>query len=89
MPEIKIVNARCENRRANLYSASMVFVDIKNKFKAVIHLGYNKNKFHEIKGCTLKYNFPPGYKYIYDIEWKFGKYLMWINIKKIRLFWKK
>ena len=73
IPEIKIVNARNEEGRANLYSGSMVFVDIKNSIKAVIQFGYNKNIFHEIKGCTFKCNYPPGYQYIYKDEWKFGK----------------
>ena len=73
VPEIKIVNARNENGRANLYSAAMVFVDIKNNFKAVIQFDVNKKKFHEMKGCTFKCNFPTGYRYVYDVEWKFGK----------------
>ena len=75
VPEIKIVNARNEDGRANLYSASMVLVDIKNKFKGVIQFGYNKNLFHEIRGCTFKCNYPPGYKYDYKTEWEFGKKL--------------
>lgn len=75
VPEIKIVNARNENGRANLYSGNMVFVDNKNNFKAVIQFGFNKKKFHEIMGCTFKFNFPPGYKYDYKTEWEFGKKL--------------
>ena len=73
VPEIKIVNARNEDGRANLYSASMVFVDIKNNLKAVIQFGFNKKLFHEIRGCTFKCNYPPGYKFVYDTEWEFGK----------------
>jgi hypothetical protein len=73
VPEIKIVNARNENGRANLYSGSMVFVDIKNKFKAVIQFDVNKKKFHEMKGCTFKVNYPPGYKFVYNTEWQFQK----------------
>ena len=72
VPEIKIVNARNENGRANLYSGSMVFVDIKNNFKAVIQFDFNKKLFHDMRGCTFKCNFPPGYKFVYDVEWKFG-----------------
>ena len=82
MPEIKIVNARNENGRANLYSSAMVFVDIKNNFKAVIQFGLNKKKFHEIIGCTFKCNFPPGYKYNYKTEWEFGKKLKMDKQKK-------
>ena len=73
VPEIRIVNARNENGRANLYNGAMTFVDIKNKLKAIIQFDFNKKKFHDIKGCTFKYNFPPGYKFIYDTEWKNGK----------------
>ena len=72
VPEIKIVNARNENGRANLYSGSMVFADIKNNFKAVIQFDFNKKLFHDMRGCTFKCNFPPGYKFVYDVEWKFG-----------------
>ena len=75
VPEIKIVNARNEDGRANLYSASMVFADIKNNLKAVIQFGFNKKLFHEIRGCTFKCNYPPGYKYVYNTEWEFGKKL--------------
>jgi len=81
VPEIKIVNARNENGRANLYCGSMVFVDIKNGFKAVIQFDFNKNKFHDMRGCTFKYNYPPGYRYIYDVEWKYGKKLKIDSIK--------
>ena len=82
VPEIKIVNARNENGRANLYSASMVLVDIKNKYKAVIQFGFNKKLFHELRGCTFKCNFPPGYKYVYATEWEFGKKVKIEHLKK-------
>ena len=72
VPEIKIVNARSEEGRANLYSGCMCFVDIKNNFKAVIQFGFNKKLFHELRGCTFKCNYPPGYKYLFETEWKFG-----------------
>ena len=45
---------------------------VKNKLKAVIQYNFNKNKFHEVKGCTMKYNYPKDYKYIFDKEWEFG-----------------
>ena len=73
VPEIKIVNARNEDGRANLYSGCMVFVDIKNKYKGVIQFGYNKKLFHEMRGMTFKCNYPPGYKFVYETEWKWGK----------------
>lgn len=73
VPEIKIVNARNEEGRANLYSGCMVFVDIKNKFKGVIQFGFNKKLFHDMRGMTFKCNYPPGYKFVYETEWKWGK----------------
>ena len=82
VPEIKIVNARNENGRANLYSGCMVFVDIKNKFKAVIQFDFNKKKFHDMRGCTFKENFPPGYKFVYNTEWQYGKKLKLDKQKK-------
>ena len=75
VPEIKIVNARNEDGRANLYAGNMVFVDIKNNFKAVVQFDFNKNKFHDLRGCIFKGNFPPGYKYDHETEWTFGKKL--------------
>ena len=79
VPEIKIVNARNEEGRANLYSGCMVFVDIKNKYKGVIQFGFNKKLFHDIRGMTFKCNYPPGYKFVYETEWKWGKK---VNIEK-------
>ena len=72
-PEIKIVNARNENGRANLYYGGMTFVDTKNNYRAVIQFDFNKKKFHEIRGCTFKCNFPPGYKFVFDTEWSYAK----------------
>ena len=79
VPEIKIVNARNEDGRANLYCGSMSFVDIKNNFRAVVQFDFNKKKFHDIRGLTFKCKFPPGFKFIYDVEWKWGKKL---NVEK-------
>ena len=76
IPCIKVVNATSENGRALVFYGSQVFVDVKNKLKAVIQFNYNKNKFHEIKGCTMKYDYPYDYKYSFDKEWEFG-----MNIK--------
>lgn len=73
VPEIKIVNARNENGRANLYGGAMSFVDAKNNYRAIIQFGFNKKIFHIIKGCTFKYNFPPNYKFIYEVEWPYAK----------------
>ena len=72
-PEIKIVNARNENGRANLYCGGMTFVDTKNNYRAVIQFDFNKKKFHDIRGCTFKCNYPPGYKYVFDTEWSYAK----------------
>ena len=72
MPCVKAVNATSETSRALLYFGTEVFIDVKNKLKAVIQYNFNKNKFHEVKGCTMKYNYPKDYKYIFDKEWEFG-----------------
>ena len=82
VPEIKIVNARNENGRANLYGGAMNFVDIKNKFRALIQIDFNKKKFHEIRGCTSKCDFEPGYKFLYDVEWPYGKKVKLEKLKK-------
>ena len=75
VPEIKIVNARNENGRANLYNGALSFVDTKNNYRAVIQFDFNKKKFHDIRGCTFKYNFPPQFNYKYDVEWPYAKKL--------------
>ena len=72
IPCIKVVNATSENDRALFYYGNQVYVDVKNKLKAVIKYNINKNKFHEVKGCTMKYEFPSDYKYIFEKEWEFG-----------------
>ena len=82
VPEIKIVNARNENGRANLYAGAMNFVDTKNKYRAVIQFDFNKKKFHEIRGCTFKCDYQPGYKFMYDVEWPYGKKLKLEKLKK-------
>ena len=73
VPEIKIVNARNENGRANLYCGALTFVDTKNNYKAIIQFGFNKKIFHLIRGCTFKCNFPSNYKFVYDVEWPYSK----------------
>ncbi len=72
IPFVKAVNATSQDNRALLFFGNMVFVDVKNKLKAVIKYNSNKNIFHEIKGCTMNYEFPPDYKYIFDNEWEYG-----------------
>ena len=72
IPFVKAVNAMSETKRALLFYGNMVFVDVKNKLKAVIKFNFNSNKFHEIKGCTIKHDFPPNYKYVFDNEWEYG-----------------
>ena len=72
IPFVKAVSALSETKRALLLYGNMVFVDVKNKLKAVIKFNFNSNKFHEIKGCIMKHDFPPNYKYVFDNEWEFG-----------------
>ena len=81
VPEIKIVNARNENGRANLYNGALSFVDTKNNYRAVIQFDFNKKKFHEIRGCTFKCNFPPQFNFKYDVEWPYAKKL---KIEKLK-----
>ena len=72
IPCIKCVNATSQDNRAILFFGNMVFVDVKNKLKAVIKINFNKDIFHEIKGCTMKYDYPPNFKYSFDEEWDYG-----------------
>ena len=72
IPCVKAVNATSETSRALLYFGNMVYVDVKNKLKSVIKFNFNSKKFHEIKGCTMKYDFPPNYKYVFEKEWEYG-----------------
>ena len=58
IPCVKVVKATSESERALLYFGNQVYCDAKNKLKAVIQYNFNKNKFHEVKGCTMKYDFP-------------------------------
>ena len=81
IPCIKCINATSQDNRGILYFGNMVFVDVKNKLKAVIKINTNKEIFHEVKGCTMKYDFPPNYKYKFDEEWEYGnKFVVEDNI---------
>ena len=72
IPCAKAVNATSESGRALLYFGNQVYCDVKNKLKAVIQYNFNKKKFHEVKGCTMKYDFPKDYKYNFEKEWEYG-----------------
>ena len=72
IPEIKIVNARSEEGRANLYHGNLSVIDAKNNLRAIIQFDKNKKIFHEVKGCIYKFNYPSNYKYDYKKEWEFG-----------------
>lgn len=71
-PEIRMINLFSEDR-ANLYFGNMVFLDLKNNYKAVIKLNQNPKCFHEVTGYTFKYNYGDNFVYDYDKEWEFGK----------------
>ena len=71
-PEIRMINLISDDR-ANLYHGNMVFLDIKNNYKAVIKINYNPNCFHEIIGSVLNYKYENNFIYNYDKEWEFGK----------------
>ena len=56
VPEIKIVNARNENGRANLYSGAMNFIDTKNNYRVVIQFDFNKKnsmKLEDVFGNAI------------------------------------
>ena len=82
IPEIKIVNARSEDGRANLYHGNLTCIDVKNNLKGVIQFDKNKKVFHDIRGCTFKYNYPMDYKYDYKEEWDFGNKLKMDEMSK-------
>lgn len=72
IPFGKAVNARSEEKRATLFFGSLVCADPKHNYKAWIQFDYNKKIFHEIRGCTMNYEFPKDYKYDANKEWEFG-----------------
>ena len=71
-PEIRMINLIYEDR-ANYYCGNMVFLDIKNNFKAVIKFYQNEKIFHEIVGSVLKYKYANNFKYDFEKEWEFGQ----------------
>ena len=71
-PEIRMINLIYDDR-ANYYCGNMVFLDIKNNFKAVIKFYQNEKIFHEIVGSVLKYKYPNNFKYDFEKEWEFGQ----------------
>ena len=86
IPEIKIVNARSEEGRANLFHGNLGVIDCKNGLRAVVQFDRNKKIFHEVKGCIYKCNYPHDYKYDYKKEWEFGNKLKINEIYKKQEF---
>ena len=72
IPFVKAINARSEDKRALLYYGSLVCVDPKHNYKSLIEFNFNKKCFHEIRGCTMNYEFPKDYEFNPDKEWTFG-----------------
>lgn len=72
IPFIKAINARSEDKRALLYFGSLICVDPKHNYKSWIEFNFNKKCFHEIRGCTMNYEFPQNYEFNPDKEWTFG-----------------
>ena len=70
-PEIRMINLISDDR-ANYYFGNMVFLDIKNNYKAVIKFYQNQKCFHEIVGSVLKYKYDKNFVYDYDKEWDYG-----------------
>lgn len=82
IPFVKAINARSEDQRGMKFFGTLVCTDPKNKYKAIIYFDQNKKIFHEIFGCTMKYEYPLDYKFDPDKEWNFGKeFKMEENIK--------
>ena len=71
-PEIKMVNLISDDR-ANYYVGNLVFLDIKNNYKAVIKFYENPKIFHQIIGSILKYDYGKDYIYDFEKEWEFGQ----------------
>ena len=71
-PEIRMINLISEDR-ANLYYGNMVFLDIKNNYKAIIKINPNPKCFHQVVGSVIKYKYGDKFVYNYDQEWEFGK----------------
>ena len=80
-PEIKMVNLISDDR-ANYYVGNLVFVDIKNNYKAVIKFYENPKCFHQITGSVLKFDYGKDYVYDFEKEWEFGQNFP--NKKKIK-----
>ena len=72
IPFVKVVNARSESKRATLFFGSLICVDQKHNYKCWIEFNFNKKCFHEVRGCTMNYEFPEDYKYDANKEWVFG-----------------
>ena len=80
-PEIRMVNLISDDR-ANYYVGNLVFVDIKNNYKAVIKFYENPKCFHQITGSVLKFDYGKDYVYDFEKEWEFGQNFP--NKKKIK-----
>jgi hypothetical protein len=70
MPTIKLLNARGEVNRSAIWVDYMVFVDVKNGLKGIVHLGGDSKCVHGFTGHIIEYNFPANYKYDIDKERK-------------------
>ena len=71
-PEIRMINLISDDR-ANLYYGNMVFLDIKNNYKAIIKINPNPKCFHEVIGSIINYKYGDNFVYNYEQEWEFGK----------------
>ena len=83
IPFGKAINSRSDEKRATLFFGSLVCVDPKHHYKAWIQFNFNKKVFHEIRGCTMHYDFPSDYEFNADKEWEFGLKFSMEKDKKI------
>jgi hypothetical protein len=71
-PTVRMLKITSEEGRSTYWYNSMVFIDIKNKLKGIIRLGYNWNCIQEIEGFIIEFDYPENYKLDYYKEQTFG-----------------
>lgn len=72
MPNVRVLNGASDNR-STYFTSSMVFADIKNDLKGVIHFATNKKNINAFEGVILNQKYLKNYKFNYDIESEYGK----------------
>lgn len=68
LPKVKLLNCKSDEERSSHYTGQMIFVDPKNRLKAVVFFGKVKKKINEINGYIKKVDFPENYIFNIDEE---------------------